>query len=153
MRRWALFFFSAALCVAWVPFILGVLFVVLTFIVSTSITQLVVPHVLLVSLQGGLFSVPDRHGIRGHTVPHLNNISFFPAVLLSSYNIFTLHVLVNCSIPTLHTICLLPRYLFLIYKVALLCLANVTSSLIKIHCHRGFIVRVVYTSFFPLTNL
>lgn len=66
------------------------LLVLLTFAVSTLVSVVVVPEVLIITLGGQLFSVPSDQGMRGRTVPELKKLSFTPSVLFSLSFISTL---------------------------------------------------------------
>lgn len=107
-------------------------------------TKVIVPRVLLVTFHEQLFSRPSRQGVRRYMIPHLNNVTFGPMIFFSFILLLTIGISAKRSrlLGRVNTRTLPLTCTF--YTVVVLCLINVTSSLVNIHCHTGFFVRVIY---------
>lgn len=116
----------------------------LTFLLYILYTNVIVPRVLLVTFHGGLFSFPSRQGMRRYTIPQLNNVTFGPMIFFAVTLLLKVGVILKRSRVLSRVKGSIYSLTFTFYSVVMLCLINVTSSLVNVHCHTGFIVRVLY---------
>lgn len=124
-----------------------------TFLVYIFYTNVVVPRVLLVTFHGQLFSLPSRQGVRRYTIPQLNNVTFGPMIFFAMTLLLKVGVIVKRSRVLSRVRGSIQPLTFTFYSVVILCLINVTSSLVNVHCQTGFIVRVLYNVVLVTNNV
>ena len=111
---------------------MSILFIILAFVISVTIAQLIIPRILMISLRKKLFDIPDERKIHKRAIPRLGGVSFFPTILLSCCAVMSFRTLAGCGIPIEYTTFILPECLFLICGLVLLYLTGIADDLMGV---------------------
>ncbi len=101
---------------------------------------------ILLNVYGGekLCSLPNNHGMRGGTVPHVKNLLFVPSVLMK------LAITVLVRTHSLRRIAALGiNSVVVTINTFLVCVVKFVSSLVRLGTARGFVVRLITTLLVP----
>lgn len=132
---------------------MSILFIILAFVISVTIAQLIIPRILMISLRKKLFDIPDERKIHKRAIPRLGGVSFFPTILLSCCAVMSFRTLAGCGIPIEYTTFILPECLFLICGLVLLYLTGIADDLMGVRYRQKFLIQFICACFFPLSGL
>lgn len=132
---------------------MNILFIILAFIISVSIAQLIIPRILIISLRKKLFDIPDERKIHKRAIPRLGGVSFFPTILLSCCEVMAFRTLTGYGISMEYASFILPECLFLVCGLVLLYLTGIADDLMGVRYRQKFLIQFVCACFFPLSGL
>lgn len=133
--------------------IMNLLFVIIAFILSVCIAQIIIPRILIISFCKKLFDVPNERKVHKHAIPRLGGVAFFPTILFSCCAVLALRVLTGYGIPLLQSTNILPESMFLICGMVLLYLMGIADDLMGVRYRQKFIIQLICAIFFPLSGL
>lgn len=129
------------------------LFIILAFVISTSIARFIIPRILMISLRKKLFDIPDNRKVHKRAIPRLGGVSFFPTILFSCCSVLTLRILTGYGISILSADYILPECLLLICGMTLLYLTGIADDLIGVRYRQKFIIQIFCACLFPIAGL
>lgn len=133
--------------------IMNLLFVIIAFILSVCIAQIIIPRILMISFCKKLFDIPNERKVHKHAIPRLGGVAFFPTILFSCCAVLALRVLTGYGIPLLQSTNILPESMFLICGMVLLYLMGIADDLMGVRYRQKFIIQLICAIFFPLSGL
>ena len=132
---------------------MNILFIILSFVISVSVAQIIIPHILMISLRKKLFDIPDERKIHKRAIPRLGGVAFFPTILLSCCTVLSLRTLMGYGISLERSAYVLPESLFLVCGLVLLYLTGIADDLMGVRYRQKFIIQLICASLFPLSGL
>lgn len=130
-----------------------ILLIVLGFLLAGVLGQMIIPHVMVISLRKRLFDIPDSRKVHQLPISRLGGVTFFPVV-----------VLVMCSISMLQLhLGTLPVFFFggnivnemlcLLIGLMMLYIMGITDDLIGVPYRRKFVIQLLAAACIPLAGL
>lgn len=128
-------------------------YLLLGFLLAMVLGQMIIPHVMVISLRKRLFDIPDARKVHQSPISRLGGVTFFPVVVL---------VMCGISMIQLHTGTLhidffsrniIDEMLCLMMGLMLLYIIGITDDLIGVSYRRKFLVQLVAAAFIPLAGL
>lgn len=132
---------------------MNLLFVIIAFILSVCVAQIIIPRILMISFRKKLFDMPDARKVHKHAIPRLGGVAFFPTILFSCCAVLSLRALTGYGIPLLQSANILPESMFLICGMVLLYLTGIADDLMGVRYRQKFIIQLICAIFFPLSGL
>lgn len=132
---------------------MNIIFILISFLISTYIARLIIPRILLISFRKKLFDIPDARKLHKRAIPRLGGVSFFPTILFSCCAVLTLRSLTGYSISALQAMHVLPEFLALVCGMVLLYLTGIADDLVGVRYRQKFGVQIISASLFPLSGL
>lgn len=132
---------------------MNILFVILSFVISVCIAQIIIPHILMISLRKKLFDIPNERKVHKRAIPRLGGVSFFPTILLSCCAVLAFQTLAGYGISFEKSTYILLESLFLTCGLVLLYLTGIADDLIGVRYRQKFIIQLICAVFFPLSGL
>lgn len=107
-----------------------------------TLTGIIIPQILLIAFRRNLFDEVDPRKIHKGTVPRLGGISFFPAVLFSTFLIFGMSIVLN-NTPVIDEFeDRLQPLSFIICAIVILYLVGIADDLIGIKYRAKFVAQI-----------
>ena len=94
--------------------VLNILFILFTFMTSVVIARILIPRILLISLQKKLFDIPDARKVHKKAIPRFGRRIVFSLLVLFAYClVYAFRMLLDSEPSSTYTSYLLPEMLLL----------------------------------------
>lgn len=133
--------------------VLNILFILSTFMTSVVIARILIPRILLISLQKKLFDIPDARKVHKKAIPRLGGVSFFPTVLFAYCLVYAFRMLLDSEPSSTYTSYLLPEMLLFACGMTMLYLTGIADDLVGVRYRQKFVIQILCASLFPLSGL
>lgn len=125
------------------------------FVLSVVITLFVMPRLMLISREKGLFDIPDIRKIHEIPVPRLGGITFFPVALVSTF--VTIIIGLKFLLES-HGVFILPdgiymQFLLFVLGQIILYFVGVMDDLVGVRYQSKFIAEIMAASLLPAGGL
>lgn len=94
------------------------LLILLAFAISSLMSMIIIPRILVVALKKRLFDIPDSRKIHKGAIPRLGGLSFAPSILFSLSFVFALYC-AGYHVQAANTVLVVHTYSFGILPVGL----------------------------------
>lgn len=128
-------------------------FILLPLLLSSVLSALIIPRVLVVTYRKKLFDHPDERKIHSIAIPRLGGFSFLPALLFSFLFSVGVRYLVGAVVPTDILNIVIPEFYFFICGLILLYLAGIKDDLIGMRYRSKFTIQLIAACMLPLSGL
>lgn len=128
-------------------------FILLPLLLSSVLSALIIPRVLVVTYRKKLFDYPDERKIHSIAIPRLGGFSFLPALLFSFLFSVGIRYLVGAVVPTDILNIVIPEFYFFICGLILLYLAGIKDDLIGMRYRSKFAIQLIAACMLPLSGL
>ena len=132
------------------------LLILLAFAISSLMSMIIIPRILVVALKKRLFDIPDSRKIHKGAIPRLGGLSFAPSILFSLSFVFALYCagyMYRLQIPFWLFTHTLSEFYLLVCGVILLYLVGLKDDLVGMRYTKKFMVQIVAALLLPLSGL
>lgn len=125
----------------------------LGFILAVILGQMIIPHVMVISLRKRLFDVPDARKVHQIPISRLGGVTFFPVIVLVMCGISLLLLNTGFLQATFFSGNIINEMLCLLIGLMILYIMGITDDLIGVPYRRKFLIQLVAAAFIPLAGL
>ena len=128
-------------------------FIILSFLISASLARIIIPRILLISLQKRLFDIPSDRKVHTKAIPRLGGVSFFPTIICSFCFVIAIRILTGYQIDPIQADFFLPEMLLLACGITLLYLVGIADDLVGVRYRQKFMVQLLCAILLPLAGV
>lgn len=129
------------------------LLILLCLLISSLLSALIIPRILVVAFRKKLFDIPDERKVHNGRIPRLGGFSFLPSILFSLMFTIGVRYLVGFEIPVQSLKFIVPEFFFLTCGLILLYLAGLKDDLVGLRYRAKFVIQLIAVSMLPLSGL
>lgn len=130
-----------------------ILLIILGFFLSAILGQMIIPHVMVISLRKRLFDVPDSRKVHQLPISRLGGVTFFPVIVLTMCGISMLQLHLESLYFFFFGGHIVNEMLCLLIGLMMLYIMGITDDLIGVPYRRKFLVQLLAAACIPLAGL
>lgn len=125
----------------------------MSFLVSATLTSLIIPKIILISFRKNLFDTVDERKVHTGAVPRLGGIAFTPAIIITIAMVFGLYALAGGFWSGGASSAMAPRLTLSLSALLLLYLEGITDDLIGVSYKMKFLVQLLCATAIVLSGI